>query len=48
MKPVDELYVTNRMDWREWLRKGHETEKEVWLIYYRNIPVSLASPMEIQ
>ncbi|NIO38118.1 hypothetical protein GTO27_10515 [Candidatus Bathyarchaeota archaeon] len=35
MKIVDELYVVNRDDWREWLRKNHETEKEVWLIYYK-------------
>lgn len=29
------LYVTNRDDWRAWLEKNHETEKEVWLIYYK-------------
>jgi len=34
MKLADELYVTNRDDWREWLRKNYETKKEVWLIYY--------------
>jgi uncharacterized protein YdeI (YjbR/CyaY-like superfamily) len=22
-------------DWRAWLRKHHETEREIWLIYYR-------------
>ena len=27
--------MTNRDDWRVWLKKNHETEKEVWLIYYR-------------
>jgi len=35
MKIADELYVTNRHDWREWLRKNYETEKEIWLIYYK-------------
>ena len=35
MKIADELYVTNRDDWREWLRKNYETEKEIWLIYYK-------------
>jgi uncharacterized protein YdeI (YjbR/CyaY-like superfamily) len=35
MKLGDELYVTNRDDWREWLRKNYETEKEVWLLYYK-------------
>jgi uncharacterized protein YdeI (YjbR/CyaY-like superfamily) len=29
------LYVTNRADWRAWLERHHETETEVWLIYYK-------------
>ena len=29
------LYVTNRKDWRSWLKKNHSKEKEIWLIYYR-------------
>lgn len=29
------LYVTNRKDWRSWLKKNHGKEKEIWLIYYR-------------
>lgn len=29
------LYVANRDDWRAWLEENHETEKEVWLIYYK-------------
>jgi len=29
------LYVANRNDWRLWLEKNYETEKEVWLIYYK-------------
>ncbi|MGB2982026.1 MAG: hypothetical protein WBC77_12350, partial [Candidatus Zixiibacteriota bacterium] len=29
------LYVTNRDDWRAWLRKNHSSQKEVWLIYYK-------------
>ncbi len=35
MKLVNELYVTDRDGWREWLRKNYETKKEVWLIYYK-------------
>ena len=35
MKISKTLYVTNRGDWRAWLEKNHETEKEVWLIYYK-------------
>ena len=29
------LYVTNKKDWRSWLAKNHDKEKEIWLIYYR-------------
>jgi uncharacterized protein YdeI (YjbR/CyaY-like superfamily) len=29
------LYVTNRDDWRVWLEKNYQTEKEIWLVYYR-------------
>jgi uncharacterized protein YdeI (YjbR/CyaY-like superfamily) len=35
MKISKTLYVTSRYDWRAWLVKNHETEKEVWLIYYK-------------
>jgi uncharacterized protein YdeI (YjbR/CyaY-like superfamily) len=27
--------VKKRNDWREWLFKNHNKEKEIWLIYYR-------------
>src|SRR5512136_1214620 len=29
------LYVTNREQWRSWLAKNHDKEKEIWLVYYR-------------
>lgn len=29
------LYVTNRADWRKWLRANHRSETEVWLIFYK-------------
>jgi uncharacterized protein YdeI (YjbR/CyaY-like superfamily) len=29
------LYVTDRKVWRSWLRKHHDKEDEIWLIYYR-------------
>ena len=35
MKTTEKLHVTNRDDWRAWLRENHDTEKEVWLIYYK-------------
>ncbi len=29
------LYITNRKDWRNWLKKNYKTEKEIWLVYPR-------------
>jgi uncharacterized protein YdeI (YjbR/CyaY-like superfamily) len=29
------IYVTNRKQWRSWMAKNHDKEKEIWLIYYR-------------
>ena len=29
------LYVTNRKQWRSWLAKNHNKEKEIWLIYFK-------------
>jgi len=26
------LYVSNRKDWRNWLKKNYKTEKEIWLV----------------
>ncbi len=30
-----ELYITDRKEWRKWLRKNHSTCEEVWLRYYK-------------
>ncbi|NOH03752.1 MAG: hypothetical protein HND47_18210 [Chloroflexi bacterium] len=27
------LYVTDRKDWRDWLKKHYKTETEIWLVY---------------
>ena len=35
MKMSKALYVTNRDDWRAWLKRNHSSQKEVWLIYYK-------------
>ena len=29
------LYVTHRDEWRMWLETHHETESEIWLIFYK-------------
>lgn len=31
----EELYVTNRYDWRLWLEQNHDRKRMVWLIYYK-------------
>jgi uncharacterized protein YdeI (YjbR/CyaY-like superfamily) len=35
MEITKTLHVTNRKDWRKWLREHYKTEKEIWLVYYR-------------
>ena len=29
------LYVTKRKQWRSWLSKNYDKEKEIWLVYFR-------------
>lgn len=33
MEITKTIYVTNRKDWRKWLREHYKTEKEIWLVY---------------
>jgi uncharacterized protein YdeI (YjbR/CyaY-like superfamily) len=35
IRKTDVLYVSDRDDWRSWLRENHNAKKEVWLIYYK-------------
>ena len=35
MEITKTLYVTNRQDWRKWLKKHSKTTKEIWLVYYK-------------
>ena len=35
MKVTKTLHVTNRKDWRKWLRDHYRTEKDIWLVYYK-------------
>ena len=30
-----ELYVKNRVEWREWLEVNHSMVQGIWLIYYK-------------
>jgi uncharacterized protein YdeI (YjbR/CyaY-like superfamily) len=34
MEITKTLYVKSRSEWRNWLRKNHKTEKEIWLVFY--------------
>jgi uncharacterized protein YdeI (YjbR/CyaY-like superfamily) len=34
-KNMETFYITNRKDWRVWLRKNHKKKNEVWLVYYK-------------
>jgi uncharacterized protein YdeI (YjbR/CyaY-like superfamily) len=33
MQITQTLYVTDRKDWRNWLKKNYKTEPEIWLVY---------------
>ena len=35
MKIGRTLYVTKRKEWRSWLAKNYDKEKEIWLIFYK-------------
>ncbi len=32
---TESIYVTDRQDWRAWLKKNHAKKKEIWLMYYK-------------
>lgn len=38
------LYVTDRKDWRSWLKKNHNKEREIWLVYYKKASGKLRIP----
>jgi uncharacterized protein YdeI (YjbR/CyaY-like superfamily) len=40
------LFVTNRADWRKWLQKNHNQEKEIWLVYNKKHTGKLSMPYE--
>jgi uncharacterized protein YdeI (YjbR/CyaY-like superfamily) len=35
MEITQSLHVTDRAEWRAWLKKHHKKEKEIWLVYYK-------------
>lgn len=36
MQITKKLYLKNREDWRKWLKKNFQKEKEIWLVYYNS------------
>lgn len=32
---MKQLYVDNRKEWRDWLRRNHNTSDGVWLVFYK-------------
>lgn len=43
---TEELYLTNRNDWRSWLKQNNDRKREVWLIYYKEHTGKLSVPYE--
>ena len=35
MNNAEQLYVTSRYEWRDWLLEHHATRKVVWLLFYK-------------
>lgn len=35
MEITDTLYVSNREEWRDWLKENYKTAEEIWLVYPR-------------
>lgn len=46
MKMNNILYIINRNEWRTWLKRNHNSQKEVWLIYYKKHTAKLRIPYE--
>jgi uncharacterized protein YdeI (YjbR/CyaY-like superfamily) len=35
MEISEKIYLTDREQWRKWLKENHATAKDIWLIYYK-------------
>lgn len=35
MELKETQYAINRRDWRTWLRKNHDSKKEIWMVFYK-------------
>jgi len=46
MKITTTFYPKNRKEWRKWLGKNHQKEKEIWVIYYKKNSDKLRIPYD--
>lgn len=37
MEITKTLHVTDRKEWRRWLRANYKKEKDIWLVYYKKV-----------
>src|SRR3989337_1250899 len=44
MKVTKRLYVRNRGEWHAWLAKHYQSEKEIWLVYYKKYTAKPSIP----
>jgi uncharacterized protein YdeI (YjbR/CyaY-like superfamily) len=35
MDAIKQVYIKNREEWRKWLQENYQSEKEIWLVYYK-------------
>ncbi len=35
LKPIETLEVATRQGWRRWLESHHDSESEIWLVFYK-------------
>jgi len=42
----NQLYVTDRDDWRSWLREHHAAAREVWLVFFKKATGTPSIPYE--
>ena len=34
-KPIETLEVKDRQDWRMWLKEHHDSNSDIWLVFYK-------------
>lgn len=46
MKNQNQLYISNRNDWRQWLKANHDSCREIWLLYFKKHTGKLSIPYD--